>query len=100
MLTRRPVTLIHSTKGHDASNIANVHYAPSPEHEENPSPGVDLSPRGFPFRGPKHKGPFLGGPPIKAPGYGITFTKKFGVRVRHAPEASSELELESDEIHP
>ncbi|ODM91055.1 hypothetical protein Ocin01_15630 [Orchesella cincta] len=104
VLTRRPVTLIHSTKGHDASNIANVHYSPSPEHEEHAAPGVDHSPhsphppRGFPLSGgPKGKGFF--GPPLKTPGYGITFTKKFGVRIRHAPAAESEADIESDEHH-
>lgn len=97
MLTRRPVTLIHSTKGHDATNIANVHYTPGAEHEDHPNPGVDLSPRGFPH-GRSKKGGFLG-PPIKAPGYGITFTKKFGVRIRHAPEAESDIDNESDEYH-
>ncbi|CAL8144207.1 unnamed protein product [Orchesella dallaii] len=101
VLTRRPVTLIHSTKGHDASNIANVHYSPTPEHDDHPGPGVvDHSPRGFPLSGGPPKGKGFFGPPLKTPGYGITFTKKFGVRIRHAPAAESEAELESDEHHP
>jgi hypothetical protein len=100
VLTRRPVTPIHSTKGHDVSNIANVHYSPGPEHEHIPSPGVDLSPRGFPVQGSigfekqgrKIPGPIgddhdFHGP--KPPGYGITISKKFGVSIKHAQPRSS-----------
>lgn len=100
VLTRRPVTLIHSTKGHDASNIANVHYSPTPEHDEIPHPGVDHSPRGFPIPGRNKEKEAFFGPPLKAPGYGFTITKKFGVRIRHAPDAESEIESESEEEIP
>jgi len=95
------VTLIHSTKGHDVSNIANVHYSPGPTHENHPAPGVDLSPRGFPIHGgvafekhgrkisnPLEEDSEYQGPLLKPPGYGYTITKKFGVSIKHTPRRS------------
>lgn len=107
MLTRRPVTLIHSTKGHDATNLANVHYSPGPEHENIPNPGVDYSPRGHPVhQGLSLKEAFKGqgqdfGPLVnpqqqqQQQGYGYTITKKFGVNIKHgglSPRRSSSQE--------
>lgn len=92
--------------GHDASQLANVHYSPGPEHENIPNPGVDYSPRGHPV----HQGHSLGkarleqeghqqqqgftGPivnPQQQQGYGYTITKKFGVNIKHgiSPRHSS-----------
>ncbi|CAG7734293.1 unnamed protein product [Allacma fusca] len=98
VLTRRPVNYIHSTKGHDASNIANVHYSPHPEHEEHPAPGVDHSPRGFPIHPPslekvKSDGGYAHlsehvpvnkpqyGPPIKSTAGGSKFHAGFNIEL-------------------
>lgn len=54
VLEKRPVSVIDSTRGHDLSNLANVHYTPGPVHEPLPySPIIDQSPRGLPVHPPQ-----------------------------------------------